>query len=161
MKQIIKMEHNKVKNPSCYKANQLAILKAWPRIWARHHQKQIQLTAVRAGLELSASQLQVQHPNCLAMLAPLTKSISTIRIMIKLQHHLWQTLWHLAVLSWVGRDMNNLGSPIVNEQTLMHDLHNNLFGGSQSCQHPVNQSKKIGPAVISVTQSLQVNQWVS
>ena len=138
MKQIIKMEHNKVKNPSWYKVNQSAILQAWPRIWAQHHQEQIQLVAVRAGLELSASQLWVQHPNCLATLPPLTKRISTIRITIKLQHRLWQTLWHLAVLSWVRREMKNLGSPIVNEQTHMHDLHNNLFGGSQSCQHPVN-----------------------
>ena len=42
-------------------------LQAWPRIWTRDYREQIQL-AVRAGLELGASDLQVQRFNHLAML---------------------------------------------------------------------------------------------
>ena len=41
-------------------AHQLAILQAWPRIWTLDYQEQIQL-AVRVGLELRASKLQVQR----------------------------------------------------------------------------------------------------
>ena len=48
-------------------ANQLAILQAWPRIWTRDYHEQIQL-AVRAELELKASELQFQHSNNAAML---------------------------------------------------------------------------------------------
>lgn len=59
------MEHNKVNNPSWYKVNQWAILQAWPRIWAQDHWEQIQLAAVRAGLELRASQLRTQLLNLL------------------------------------------------------------------------------------------------
>ena len=34
---------------------------AWPRIWTQYYHEQIQLV-VRAGLELRASELQVQAP---------------------------------------------------------------------------------------------------
>ena len=44
---------------------QAGYLKAWLRIWTWNYREQIQL-AVRAGLELMASGLQVHHPNCWA-----------------------------------------------------------------------------------------------
>ena len=48
-----------VKNPNWQEANQLAIYNyAWSSIWTRDYREQIQL-AVRAGLELGASELQV------------------------------------------------------------------------------------------------------
>ena len=48
-----------VQNPNWWEANRLAVLQAWPRIWTRDYREQIQL-AVTAGLELGASELQVQ-----------------------------------------------------------------------------------------------------
>ena len=51
-----------VKNPNSIEANQLAVLQAWPRIWTLDYQEQIQL-GVRAGLQLGASELQVQSSN--------------------------------------------------------------------------------------------------
>ena len=60
--QIIQIKLNRVKNPNRPETNQLAILQAWPRIWTRDYREQIQLT-VRAGLELGASELQVQRSN--------------------------------------------------------------------------------------------------
>ena len=48
-----------VKNSNSMEANQLAVLQAWPRIWTLDYQEQIQL-GVRAGLELGASELQLQ-----------------------------------------------------------------------------------------------------
>ena len=48
-----------VQNPNWWEANQLAVLQEWPRIWTRDYREQIQL-AVTAGLELGASELQVQ-----------------------------------------------------------------------------------------------------
>ena len=60
LKRIIQIELNRVKNPNWPEANQLAILQAWTRIWTRDYREQIQL-AVRAGLELGASELQVQR----------------------------------------------------------------------------------------------------
>ena len=53
-------------------ANQLAILQAWSRIWTRDYREQIQL-AVRAGLELGASESQVQRSNLSATLPPFPK----------------------------------------------------------------------------------------
>ena len=66
-KQIIKLDHNIVKNPNRQEVNQLAILGAWPRIWTWHYQEQIQLE-VRTRLEPGASGLQVECSNHLAML---------------------------------------------------------------------------------------------
>ena len=43
-------------------ANQLAVLQAWPRIWTLDYQEQIQLGVI-AGLQLGASELQVQSSN--------------------------------------------------------------------------------------------------
>ena len=40
MKQINKMKHNMVKNPNWYELNLLAILQAWPRIWAWDYREQ-------------------------------------------------------------------------------------------------------------------------
>ena len=50
-------------------ANQLAIVQARLRIWTRDYREQIQ-QAVKAGLELGASPLQVQGSNRSAMLPP-------------------------------------------------------------------------------------------
>ena len=47
-------------------------LQAWLRVWTRDYRKQIQLT-VRVGLELGASELQVQHSHHSATLSPLNK----------------------------------------------------------------------------------------
>ena len=54
---------------SPYEAFQLAIVKAWLRIWTRDYREQTQLV-VRVGLELGASELQVQHSNRSATLPP-------------------------------------------------------------------------------------------
>ena len=54
---------------SPYEAFQLAIVKAWLRIWTRDYREQTQLV-VRVGLELGASELQVQHCNRSATLPP-------------------------------------------------------------------------------------------
>ena len=51
IKQMIKKEHNMVKNLNWLETNQLVIFQTWPRIWARHYREQIQLV-VRAGFEL-------------------------------------------------------------------------------------------------------------
>ena len=52
-------------------ASQLAIYNhGRPRIWTQDYREQIQL-AVRAGLELGASGLQVQRSNHSAMLSPI------------------------------------------------------------------------------------------
>ena len=47
-----------VKNSNWQEANQLS----WPRIWTRDYREQIQL-AVSGGLQLRASELEVQHSN--------------------------------------------------------------------------------------------------
>ena len=47
-------------------------LQAWSRIWTRDYGKQIQ-PAVRVGLELGASELQVQRSHHSATLSPLNK----------------------------------------------------------------------------------------
>ena len=47
-------------------------LQAWLRVWTRDYGKQIQL-AVRVGLELGASELQVQRSHHSATLSPLNK----------------------------------------------------------------------------------------
>ena len=44
------------------RGNPAGYLQAWPRTWTRDYWEQIQL-AVRAGLELGASELQVQRSN--------------------------------------------------------------------------------------------------
>lgn len=63
---------NMVKDPNRLEANKhwVAILQGWPRIWIRDYREQIQL-AFRAGLELEASELQVQRSNSSATLPPL------------------------------------------------------------------------------------------
>ena len=47
-------------------------LQAWLRVWTRDYGKQIQ-PAVRVGLELGASELQVQRSHHSATLSPLNK----------------------------------------------------------------------------------------
>ena len=61
------MEHSVVKNPNWYEANQLAILQMWPRIWTWGYQEQL---AVRVGLKLGSSELQVQRSIHSATLPP-------------------------------------------------------------------------------------------
>ena len=51
-----------VKNPNWREANELAIYKHDRGFWTRDYREQTQL-AVRAGLELGASELQVQRSN--------------------------------------------------------------------------------------------------
>ena len=46
-------------------------LQAWPRNWTWDYQEQIQL-AIRMGLKLWASELQVQLSNCSVTLPPLS-----------------------------------------------------------------------------------------
>ena len=69
LKQIIQIELNRVKNPNWLEANQLAILQVWPRICTRDYQEQIHL-AVRARLQLGASELHVQRSNQSVTLPP-------------------------------------------------------------------------------------------
>ena len=58
----------------------MAILQAWPGIYSRDYREQIQL-AVRAGLELGASELQVQRSNQSATLPSNLNSFTDINIL--------------------------------------------------------------------------------
>ena len=58
----------------------MAILQAWPRIYSRDYREQIQI-AVRAGLELGASELQVQRSNHSATLPPNLNTFIDINIL--------------------------------------------------------------------------------
>ena len=64
LKQIIQIKHNGVKNPNWPEANQLVIYK---------HGRGFEQLVVRAGLELGASELQVQRSNHAATLPSITK----------------------------------------------------------------------------------------
>ena len=63
LKQVIQIQCNRVKNPNWPEAKQAGYLQAWSRIWTQDYHEQIQL-AVREGLELGTSKLQVQRSNC-------------------------------------------------------------------------------------------------
>ena len=58
----------------------MAILQAWPRIYSQDYREQIQL-AVRAGLELGASELHVQRSNHSATLPPNLNTFIDINIL--------------------------------------------------------------------------------
>ena len=73
MKQI---EVNMGKNSNWWETNQLATLQAWPGIY----REQIQL-AVRVGLELGASELQVQRSNHSATLPPNLNTFIDVNIL--------------------------------------------------------------------------------
>ena len=64
LKQKIQIKHNGVKNPNWPEANQLVIYK---------HGRGFEQLVVRAGLELGASELQVQRSNHSATLPPITQ----------------------------------------------------------------------------------------
>ena len=66
---IIQIELNRVKNPNWLEANQLAIYKMVKDLNLQDYHEQIEL-AVRVGLELAASELQVQRSNHSSMLPP-------------------------------------------------------------------------------------------
>ena len=80
LKQIIQMKLNRVKNPNWLEADQLVIYKRGRGFELVTTCEQIQ-QAVRAGLDLGASELQVQRSNRAASLPPtgrkLVKSIDT------------------------------------------------------------------------------------
>ena len=59
----------------------MAILQAWPRIHSRDYREQIHQLAVRAGLELGASELQVQRSNHSATLPPNLNTFIDINIL--------------------------------------------------------------------------------
>ena len=65
LKQIIQIELNRVKNPNWPEANQLAIYKH-----GQGFELETYCLVVRAGLDLLASELQVQRSNRSAMLPP-------------------------------------------------------------------------------------------
>ena len=70
LKQIIQIELNRVKNPNWPEASQLAIYKHGRGFeLGTSYREQIQL-ALRAGLKLGASELQVQGSNHSATLPP-------------------------------------------------------------------------------------------
>ena len=58
----------------------MAILQAWLRIYSRVYREQIQI-AVRVGLELGASELQVQRSNHSATLPPNLNTFIDINIL--------------------------------------------------------------------------------
>ena len=70
------IQHNRVKDPNWPEANQLAI---YTEAWSNFNWEQIQL-AVRAGLELGASELQVQRSNHSATL-PLLEHKENIKVL--------------------------------------------------------------------------------
>ncbi len=59
-KQIFLNEHNKVKNPNWQEADQLAIYKAWSRLWTRDN-RETNPASGRASLEPRTSGLQHKH----------------------------------------------------------------------------------------------------
>ena len=69
LKQIIQIELNSVKNPNWSGGKPAGYLQEWSRIWTWDYREQIQL-AVRARLELGASELKVQRSNRSATLPP-------------------------------------------------------------------------------------------
>ena len=70
LKQIIWIKHNRVKNPSWLEANQLAIYRHGRGFELGTTENKFMQLAVRVGLELGASELQVQRPNHQATLPP-------------------------------------------------------------------------------------------
>ena len=78
LKQIIQIKLNRVKNLNWPEANQLAIYKRGRGFELVTTVKRIQL-AVRAGLELGASELQVQHSKHSATLPPQRATVSFIK----------------------------------------------------------------------------------
>ena len=69
LKQIIRIEHNIVKNPNWPEANQLAIYMRGRGFELGATEKQIQVVA-RAGLEPGTAGLRVRHANHSATLPP-------------------------------------------------------------------------------------------
>ena len=69
--------------PTGLRGKPAGYLQAWLRISPRDYREQIQL-AVRAGLELEASELQVQRSKYSATLPPLNRECETVigRILI-------------------------------------------------------------------------------
>ena len=71
LKQIIQIKDKRVKNPNWLEANQLAIYKHGRRFeLGTTVNKPSYSVAVRAGLDLGASELQVQRSYRLIMLSP-------------------------------------------------------------------------------------------
>ena len=85
--QIIQIKLNWVKHPIFAGGKPAGYLHAWSRIWTWDYREQIQL-AVRAGLELGASKLQVQRSNHSATLPP-TRKVS-----------FWPKTWSLIIGLW-------------------------------------------------------------
>ena len=126
-------------------ANQLAILQAWSRLWTRGYSEQIQL-AVRAGLELGASESQVQRCNRSATLPPFPKFSLNLpsfdncktshRSIIEL-HYIWMfkeslTIWLLTGMLrvvWLANLTNKVG------RTYTLDVidHNGKKYGTEYC----------------------------
>ena len=76
LKQIIQIELNRVKNPNLAGPNQLAIYKRGRGFELGATESKSSSVAVRAGLELGTSELQVLRSNHSATLPPLYMSLS-------------------------------------------------------------------------------------
>ena len=91
LKQIFQMKVNRVKNPNWPETNQLAIYDRG-RGFDRDYREQIQL-AVRVGLELGASELQVQRTNRSATLA--LPPYLDVMVIYNSVWDLWLKFWFL------------------------------------------------------------------
>ena len=99
---------HKVKNPNWLKANQIAILQVWSRIWTLDYQKQIQL-AVRARIKYGVHGLQFQGSTPLATL-PSQRDLFLVMIYCtkhqpyELQeedlNNSWSQKWHFVWVPW-------------------------------------------------------------
>ena len=75
LKQIVQIKLTRVKNPNWPWCKPAGYLQAWPRIWTWDYHEQIQL-AVRAGLQLEASKLQVHATSSIERLSILLLLLS-------------------------------------------------------------------------------------
>ena len=75
----MQIEHNRIqKNPNWLEAASVGYLQAWPRIWTRDDQEQIQQLA-RAGLEPGTAGLRVRRADNSATLPPKEFVVACLR----------------------------------------------------------------------------------
>ena len=75
----MQIEHNRIqKNPNWLEAAPVGYLQAWPRIWTRDDQEQIQQVA-RAGLEPGTAALRVRRADNSATLPPKEFVVACLR----------------------------------------------------------------------------------
>ena len=130
LKQIFQMKANRVKDSNWPETNQLAIYKRG-RGFDRDYREQIQL-AVRVGLELGASELQVQRTNRSATLPPYWD------VMV-----IYNSVWDLWLKFWF----------------LMKRIQNGAFHGLQRYLYFVTEKKTLDLNWFKTLQLFWTQKW--